>query len=148
MANKYSSLYVTPADQPNGPRSYKGPVPERSNSTVCAVALITGAFAAADVLYLRRMTAGEILFDVGVLHSAAGGPATADLVLRPTDGTADIVIAANSTALAGATNTGVSISGMALNQVPDDGKTYDLCWIADALGTAVTHTHIILTAVP
>lgn len=148
MANKYSSLYTTPADQPNGPRIPNGPFPERSQGLVLAVALITGAVGNADVLYLRRMAATEILLEIDISHTVDSNITTAALVYRPTDGTADISILAGSALLDGTVNTTVAFAAIANQQVPDDGKTYDLCWIAGAAGVASVHTHVIRSAMP
>lgn len=150
MANKYSTLYTRPADQPNGPVSPKNAAPERCNSAVANVAKISGAVGNGDVLYLRRMTEGEILLGLDMTHSVDSNITTADLVYRPTDGSADITLLAGSAALDGVANTSVAFATLTGNpQVPiGDGKTYDLCWVAGAAGAASDHNHVIRTAVP
>lgn len=149
MANKYSNLYTTPADRPNGPRIPNGPTPVAQQGLVLAVALLVGATANADVLYLRRMTPNEILLSIDIAHTIDTNITTANLVYRPTDGTADIVLLAGSALLDGVVNTTVAFAALPLNAaVPDNGKDYDLVWIAGAAGVASNLTHIIRTAMP
>lgn len=143
MANKYSNLYVRPADAPTGAVSYRGPMPERAQAQVSAVAVISGTVGNGDVLYLRRMAPGEILSGIDMTHSADSNITAANLVLRPTDGTADIVLATASALLDGTVNTSLAFTGIATPMVPDNGKVYDLCWIAGAAGAAAVHTHVI-----
>ena len=149
MANKYSTLYTTPADKPNGPFIPKNAVPERANSGVVNVAAISGAVGNGDVLFLRRMQSQEILLGIDIAHTVDSNITTASLVYRPTDGTADITLLAGSALLDGTANTSVTFAALTGNaQVPNNGKTYDLCWIAGAAGVASVHTHVIRTAVP
>jgi hypothetical protein len=148
MANKYSNLYTTPADQPNGPRIPKANVPQQSGSQTTNVAVLEGASTSGDVLYLRRMIPGEILLSIDISHTVDSNITTANLVLRPTDGTSDITLLAGSALLDGTVNTTVAWTALANNAVPSNGKTYDLCWVTGANGVASVHTHVIHTANP
>lgn len=143
MGNKYSNLYTRPADAPTGAVSYKGPLPERGQSLIAAAAKISGAVGLGDVLYLRRMAPGEALLGLDLTHSADSNITAADLVLRPTDGSADITLVAASAVLDGTAGTSVAFTALASPVVPDNGKTYDLCWIAGAAGAAADHLHLI-----
>lgn len=148
MANIYSNLYTRPADAPAGAVSYKGPTPERSQSAVTAVAVITGAVASGDILFLRRMAPGEILLGMDMTHSGDSNITAATLVLKPTDGGSNINVSAAGALLDGAVNTVLAFTGVLAPVVPDDGKEYDLCWVAGAAGGNVTHTHVIRSAQP
>lgn len=146
MANIYSDLYTRPADAPAGDVSYKGPMPERSQSDVTAVALITGAVESGDVLYLRRVAPGEVLLGMEMTHSVDSNITTAALVLRPSDGSADISLVTGSALLDGAVNTTLAFTAILAPVVPDDGKDYDLCWVAGAAGVDADHLHVIRSA--
>lgn len=148
MAKKYSSLYAFPADNPAGPASYKGPTGERAMS-VGAVARVSGAIANGDVVYLRGgLIPGEVIVGVDIAHSADANITAANLVLRPTDGSADVTLVAASAALDGAVNTSIEFAAMAGNIVPNDGKAYELCWIIGAAGADAVHTHVVRSVVP
>ena len=146
MAKIYSNLYTRPADAPAGDVSYKGPMPERSQSAVTAVALITGAVESGDILYLRRVAPGEVLLGMDMTHSVDSNITAADLVLRPSDGSSDITLATASAVLDGAVNTSLAFTGIAAPLVPDDGKDYALCWVAGATGVDADHLHVIRSA--
>ena len=149
MANRYSTLYTRPADRPNGPVIPNGPLPVASQGLVLAVAVLSGAIGNADVAYLRRMAPNEILLSIDISHTIDTNITTANLVYRPTDGTADIVLLTGSALLDGVVNTTVAYAALPINaQVPDNGKDYDLCWISGAAGVASVLTHVIRSAVP
>lgn len=148
MANKYSNLYTTPADQPNGPRTYRGPLPLAGQTLCLAIASIVGAVGNGDVLYLREMAPNEILNSIDMSHSVDSNITTANLVLRPRDGSADIVLATGSALLDGTANNTLAWTAIANQQVPDNGKVYDLCWIAGAAGVASVHVHQIWSGMP
>lgn len=147
MANKYSTLYTTPADQPNGPRTYKGPTAAAKQTGVTAVCQISGAVGNGDVLYLRGgLVPGEYITAIDMAHTVDSNITTANLVLRPTDGSADITLLSGSALLDGTVNTTAAWTALAATPVPDNGKDYDLCWVAGAAGAASVHTFIIRSA--
>ena len=147
MAKIYSNLYAPPADQPKGPFAPKGPTPLAAQTGVEAAAVIKGAVGNGDVLYLRRMVPGEALQGMDMDHTVDSNITTAALVYRPTDGSADLSLAAGSALLDGTASNSLAFTAItAANRiVPDNGKEYDLCWIAGAAGLASVHTHYIRT---